>query len=54
LSPPTNGVLYLFGDGRHADKRGTKHPVGPKGRLSQRHPWFLGLRFGLWLAAWDG
>lgn len=28
LPPPTNGVLYLCGDGRHADTRGTKNPVG--------------------------
>ena len=31
LPPPTNGVLYLFGDGSHADKRGTKNPSGRKG-----------------------
>jgi hypothetical protein len=54
LPPPTNGVLYLFGDGRHADKRGTKHPVAQKGRISQHHPWFLGRRFVLLRAAWDG
>jgi hypothetical protein len=54
LPPPANGVLSLFGDGRHADKRGSKHPVGQQGRLSQHHPWFVGLRFVLWMAAWDG
>ena len=32
---------------RHADKRGTKNPVGQKGRISQHHPWFFGLRFVL-------
>ena len=53
LPPPTNGVLYLFGDGSHADKRGTKNPVGQKGRISQHHPWFFGLRFVLLMAAWD-
>jgi hypothetical protein len=26
LPAPTNGILYLFGDGSHADKRGTKNP----------------------------
>src|SRR5438067_804498 len=31
LPPPTNGILYLFGDGSHADTRGTKHPVAQKG-----------------------
>lgn len=54
LPAPTNGILYLFGDGSHADKRGTKNPVVQKGRISQHHPWFLGLRFVLLMAAWDG
>ena len=54
LPPPANGVLYLFGDGSHADKRGTKNPVAQKGRISQQHPWFFGLRFVLLMAAWDG
>jgi hypothetical protein len=54
LPPPTNGVLYLFGDGSHADKRGIKNPVAQKGRISQHHPWFFGLRFVLLMAAWDG
>ncbi len=54
LPAPANGILYLFGDGSHADKRGTKHPVAQKGRISQHHPWFFGLRFVLLMAAWDG
>jgi len=54
LPPSTNGILYLFGDGSHADKRGTKNPVAQKGRISQQHPWFFGLCFVLLLAAWDG
>jgi hypothetical protein len=54
LPPPTNRGLYLFGDGSHADKRGTKNPVAQKGRTSQHHPWFFGLRFVLLMAAWDG
>jgi hypothetical protein len=53
LPPPPNGVLYLFGDGSHADKRGTKNPVGQTGRISQHHPWFFGLRFVLVMAVWD-
>jgi hypothetical protein len=53
LPPPPNGVRYLFGDSSHADKRGTKNPVGQKGRISPQHPWFFGLRFGLVRAAWD-
>ena len=54
LPPPANGILYLFGDGSHADKRGTKNPVAQKGRISKHHPWFFGLRFVLLMAAWDG
>ena len=54
LPPPTNGVLYLCGDGSQADKRGTKNPVGQKGRIRQQHPWFFGVRFVLLMAAWDG
>ena len=54
LPAPANGILYLFGDGSHADKRGTKNPLGQKGRISQHHPWFFGLRFVLLMAAWDG
>jgi hypothetical protein len=54
LPPPANGVLYLFGDGSHADKRGTKNPVAQKGRISQHPPWFFGLRFVLLMAGWDG
>jgi hypothetical protein len=54
LPPPANGTLYLFGDGSHADKRGAKNPVAQKGRISQQHPWFFGLRFVLLMAAWDG
>ena len=53
LPPPAHGVRYLFGDGSHADKRGTKNPVAQKGRISQHHPWFFGLRFVLLMAAWD-
>jgi hypothetical protein len=54
LPAPANGILYLFGDGSHADKRGTKHPVVQKGHISQPHPWFLGRRFVRLMAAWDG
>src|SRR5437867_5270253 len=54
LPAPANGILSLFGDGSHADKRGTKNPVAQKGRISKHHPWFFGLRFVLLRAAWDG
>src|SRR5512145_1093367 len=54
LPPPANGILYLCGDGRHADKRGTKNPGAQQGRIRKHHPWFFGLRFVLVMAAWDG
>jgi hypothetical protein len=54
LPAPANGILYLFGDGSHADKRGTQNPVAQKGRNRKQQPWFFGLRFVLLLAAWDG
>jgi DDE family transposase len=53
LPPPANGILSLFGDGSHADKRGPKNPVAQQGRISQQHPWFFGLRFVLLMAAGD-
>jgi hypothetical protein len=54
LPPPAHGVLSLCGDGSHADTRGTTNPVGQQGRRSPHHPWCFGLRFVLWMAAWDG
>jgi hypothetical protein len=54
LPAPANGILSLFDDGSHADKRGPKNPGAQPGRLSQHHPWVFGLRFVLLMAAWDG
>ena len=54
LPAPAHGILYLCGDGSHADTRGTKTPVAQKGRISPHHPWFFGLRCVLLMAAWDG
>jgi hypothetical protein len=54
LPAPATGIVYLFGDGSHADKRGTKTPVAQKGRNRSHPPWFFGLRFVLLMAAWDG
>jgi hypothetical protein len=54
LPAPANGIVHLFGDGSHADKRGRKNPVAQKGRNRSHHPWFFGLRFSLLMAAWDG
>src|SRR5262249_14182994 len=51
LPAPANGILSLCGDGSHADKRGTNNPGAQQGRLSPSPPWFVGLRFVLWMAA---
>lgn len=50
---PEDATLYLIGDGSEKPKRGKKHPVAQKGRKSQRHPWFFGVRFVVLMAAWD-
>jgi hypothetical protein len=54
LPPPSNRLRSLIGDGSQADKRGGKNPVTQKGRKSKYHPWFVGIRFVLVSAAWDG
>jgi len=54
LPPPPHGGLDLFGDGSHADTRGTKNPGAQPGRSSPPHPWWFGLRFVRLMAAWDG
>jgi hypothetical protein len=54
LPPPTPGRLPLWGDGRHADTRGTKHPGAQQGRSSKQPPGFVGRRFGRLMAAGDG
>jgi len=53
LPPPKDGVLYLVGDGSEKPKRGTKNPLAQKGRKSEHHPWFFGIRFALLIANWD-
>jgi len=53
LPPPSNGDLYLVGDGSDKPKRGTKNPLAQKGRKSEHHPWFFGIRFALLIANWD-
>ena len=53
LPPPSNGDLYLVGDGSDKPKRGPKNPLAQKGRKSEHHPWFFGIRFALLSANWD-
>jgi len=53
LPPPSDGTLYLVGDGSEKPKRGTQNPLAQKGRKSEHHPWFFGIRFALLIANWD-
>ena len=53
LPPPEDGILYLVGDSTLKGKRGPKHPVAQKTRLSQHHPYVFGFRIVLLMAQWD-
>ena len=53
LPPPKDGTLHLVGDGSEKPKRGTQNPLAQKGRQSEHHPWFFGMRFVLLIANWD-
>jgi hypothetical protein len=53
LPAPDDGMLSVIGDGSHKDKRASKNPLAHKGRTSQHHPWFFGIRFALLVVAWD-
>ena len=53
LPPPKDGTLFLVGDGREKPKRGTQNPLAQKGRKSEHHPWFFGMRFALLIVNWD-
>jgi hypothetical protein len=53
LPPPEDGILYLVGDSMLKGKRGSKHPVAHKTRLSWYHPYVFGFRIILLMAQWD-
>jgi hypothetical protein len=53
LPPPSDGTLYLGGDGSEKPKRGTQNPLAQKGRKSEHHPWFFGIRFALLIVNWE-
>jgi hypothetical protein len=53
LPPPKDGRLYVVGDGSEQPKRGTQNPLAQKGRTSEHHPWFFGIRFALLIVNWD-
>src|SRR5262245_5689506 len=52
--PPTDGTLYLVGDGSHTPKRGTQNPLAQTGCKSAYPRWFFGMRFVLLIANRDG
>jgi len=52
LDEPENKVLYLITDGSHKDKRGQKNPAAQKGRLSEHHSWFFGIKFVVLMVTW--
>jgi hypothetical protein len=45
LPPPKDGTRHLVGDSSEKPKRGTQNPLAQKGRKSEHHPWFFGIRF---------
>jgi Transposase DDE domain len=51
--PPEDGILYLVGDSTLKGKRGPRHPVAQKTRLSQHHPYVFGFRIVILMAQWD-
>ena len=51
--PPENGLLYLVAASTLTGKRGAKHPVAQKTRLSQHHPSVFGFRIVVLMAQWD-
>jgi DDE family transposase len=53
LPPAANGDIHLVGDGSDKPKRGRQNPLAQKGRKSEHHPWFFGIRFALLIVNWD-
>ena len=53
LAPPKDGDIHLVGDGSDKPKRGLQNPLAQKGRKSEHHPWFFGIRFALLIVNWD-
>jgi hypothetical protein len=53
LPPPKDGDLHLVGDGSDKPKRGLQNPLAQKGRKSEHHPWFFGIRFARLMVNWD-
>jgi len=52
LPAPDDHGLYVIVDGSKKDKRGQKNPAAQKGRLSQHHTWFFGIKFIVLMVVW--
>ena len=50
--PPSDGVIYVIGDGSHRDKRGKKHPATQKGKQN-KYVDFFGIKFIVLMVGWD-
>ena len=50
--PPSDGVIYVIGDGSHRDKRGKKHPATQKGKQNE-YVDFFGIKFIVLMVSWD-
>ena len=50
--PPSDGVIYVIGDGSHRDKRGKKHPATQKGKQN-KYVDFFGIKFIVLMVSWD-
>jgi hypothetical protein len=53
LPAPENKVLFVITDGSKKDKRGQKNPAAQKGRMSEHHSWFFGIKFIVLMVSWD-
>ena len=50
--PPSDGVIYVIGDGSHRDKRGKKHPAIQKGKQN-KYVDFFGIKFIVLMVSWN-
>ena len=50
--PPSDGVIYVVGDGSHRDKRGKKHSAIQKDKQN-KYVYFFGIKFIVLMVSWD-
>lgn len=53
LPPPTDGVLYVIGDGTYKGKTAKKHPFCKKGRIRRGSPYLFGIQIIIVMLHWD-